>query len=236
MSSTPSNNPFRQPQTNTGSTSRPSVFGSNQKSQPAAQSPLRRTAPLGAITVQWAVRPLQEWAVRFDLNGLGDPFHRLLGTPFDAKYGDLNEVIQALRDDGERRLLLEQRLDEAWEALDFRGSALLYPWRDEVRRMFGALRTLPAPTQQADDSSNDQELNDDAEDNMVLAAPAKPPRCLRAIDVALVLNVLARSRSIVLVAGTPLALEAGFLERAFLTDDLRLVALVRATGYIEEAH
>jgi len=36
------------------------------------------------------------------------------------------------------------------------------------------------------------------------------------------------------VANTPLALEAGFLQQSFLCDDPRIVAIARATGCIQE--
>jgi hypothetical protein len=58
--------------------------------------------------------------------------------------------------------------------------------------------------------------------------------CLRAIDLAFVLNILARSRANVVVGNTPLALEPGFLSQTVVCDDPRIVALARATGCIDE--
>jgi hypothetical protein len=48
------------------------------------------------------------------------------------------------------------------------------------------------------------------------------------------LNVLARSRSQVLLTRAPLVFSQQYLNRSMMTDDPRLVALVKATGYLEE--
>lgn len=56
---------------------------------------------------------------------------------------------------------------------------------------------------------------------------------LRATDPALVINVLARSRSQLLLPSMPLALESRFLTRELATDDPRLAELVTRTS-IEE--
>ncbi|HEX2622820.1 MAG TPA: hypothetical protein VHL11_21825, partial [Phototrophicaceae bacterium] len=65
-------------------------------------------------------------------------------------------------------------------------------------------------------------------------APVATFSCLRAIDLHLVLNVLARSRSQVLLTRAPLVFSQQYLNRSMMTDDPRLVALVKATGYLEE--
>ena len=40
----------------------------------------------GREEVQWTVVPLRLEAVRISLEGLGDPLHRLLGTPINAVF------------------------------------------------------------------------------------------------------------------------------------------------------
>ncbi len=53
------------------------------------------------------------------------------------------------------------------------------------------------------------------------------PRLVCARRASLVLNVLARTRSQLLLASAPLALERAFLERELASDDPRLIALAR---------
>lgn len=55
-------------------------------------------------------------------------------------------------------------------------------------------------------------------------------RALTASDWVLVLNVLARARAAVLLAGAPAVLDPEYLGRDLASDDPRLVALVEATG------
>ena len=55
-------------------------------------------------------------------------------------------------------------------------------------------------------------------------------RAFTATDRVLVLNVLARARAAVLLAGAPAVLDAEYLGRDLASDDPRLVALVEATG------
>ena len=60
------------------------------------------------------------------------------------------------------------------------------------------------------------------------------PALYRATDARLVLNVLARTRGQVLMAGATLRLEKPFLERDLATDDPRIVALALSSGVKEE--
>jgi hypothetical protein len=55
-------------------------------------------------------------------------------------------------------------------------------------------------------------------------------RAVGATDRVLVLNVLARARTAVLLAGAPAVLDHRYLGRDLASDDPRLVALVEATG------
>ena len=41
---------------------------------------------LGSRQLEWRIGPLTNTVVRFDLEGLGDPFHRILGTDLSAEY------------------------------------------------------------------------------------------------------------------------------------------------------
>lgn len=56
------------------------------------------------------------------------------------------------------------------------------------------------------------------------------PKILEATDEAFVVNVLARTRSGLLLGDAPLSLERGYLARELATDDPRLVELARQTG------
>lgn len=55
-------------------------------------------------------------------------------------------------------------------------------------------------------------------------------RAVTATDRVLVLNVLARARAAVLLAGAPAVLDPEYLGRDLASDDPRLVALVESTG------
>lgn len=182
--------------------------------------------------LEWTVTPLHTTVVRFQLKGLGDPFHRLLGTDLNVEFGDPVKVVQALQDDEALSQQLEAVLDKAWESYGFEGAAMLHPATDVVKKAF-----LRPPQPVNPPPQKDEEADDDDDKNPFAPAPEperSPYTTLRAIDMAFILNVLGRTRSQVVVAGTPLALEPGFLERTFITDDPRLVALAQATGCIDE--
>ena len=67
-----------------------------------------------------------------------------------------------------------------------------------------------------------------------VAARAAGLPILRATHPALVANVLARTRSQLLLPSMPLALEAPFLTRELASDDPRLVELAARTAFVEE--
>ena len=180
-------------------------------------------------------------AVRFQLSGLGDPFHRLLGTDLDVELGNPQKVVELLQSDEALRLRLEGVLDEAWTTYGFRGAALMHPWNNAIRKALIHPPLPVDPPKKEEDSDDDEEdfLEDDKKDNPFAFATkesgTRQIECLRAIDLSLVINVLARVRSEVLVEQTPLALDPGFLDQVYVTDDPRLVAIARATGCIEES-
>jgi hypothetical protein len=196
--------------------------------------------------------------IRISLDGLGDPFHRLLGTPLNIEFGDPQKVVEALQGDDELREKLGKILDEAWVSYQFIGAALLFPWDEDVRKAYSQAvhpnhdLLNPNPNNQNNNQNNlnnnqnnlnnnqanqnnNQNFDDDADWLDALTDSRRQDvTCLRAIDLAFVLNVLARSRANVIVGNTPLALEPGFLTQTVICDDPRIVTIARATGCIDE--
>ncbi len=231
QSRVPGRNPFSsRPSNNQGSSS---PFGSSSSS--GSRFGGGRLSRLGRTTLDWTVVPLHDRAVRFSLEGLGDPFQRLLGMPLDVEMRTVENIMKRLNDDKDLAGRFEEVLDEIWESYGFRGAALLFPYEDGVRRAY--IDTIqpapPPPEKEQNDDDDEYEYEDDDE---AANADQKPAvERLRAIDLGLVLNVLARSRAGVLVGNTPLALEAGFLQQTFVCDDPRIVAIAEATGCIVDA-
>jgi len=188
----------------------------------------------------WTIAPLNTVAVRFGLEGLGDPLHRILGTELSLDLVDSQKVADALRHNAPLRERLAQALDAAWTKYNLMGAVLLYEDAEPVRKAFTQElhpERPPARTKKRDDDGEEETTDEDTRELSDEQAPPSYVRheCLRAIDPALVLNVLARARGQVLVGNTALALETAFLERSYIADDHRLIALVRATGYVSEA-
>lgn len=173
----------------------------------------------GANRVNWRIVPVTGLVVRFDLDGLGDPFHRLLGRPLTTAFGNHDAVIEAVEAGGEAVNELETQLDDAWQEYDLHGAVLLYPWRKEI------LQIMAGNVAAVDDEESESYEDD----------KPSPPIFWRALDLRLVFNVLARTRSNILLSRAPLGLERQYLGRSLFTDDPRLITLARATGYIEEA-
>ncbi|MBC8098973.1 MAG: hypothetical protein H7Y11_05985 [Armatimonadetes bacterium] len=216
-------------QTNTSGTSAP--FGSRNanSNRPSAAAPSvpasRQANPFNSGQNQrsWTMQPIYKTVVRFELKGLGDPFYRLLQADLKPEFGDPERVATELERGGEAVQALEVLLSKAWESYRLEGAALLYPWNDE------AWETITKPPVA-------QPQNNDDDDSAAQSAPTLTVQfsCLRAIDLQLVLNVLARARSQVLMTRAPLVFSHTYLTRSLFTDDPRLVALVKATGYLEE--
>jgi|GEM_PF-1647369 len=198
----------------------------------------------GREEVAWTISPANKAGVRISLKGLGDPLQRLLGTKLNRELSDPAKVSELLLKDEELREKLEEVLDAAWESYEFRGAALLYPWEENIRKAFTEdIQPTPPPPPKKDKNDNDDEYDDedyyeDDDDLDWLAAnqtnSKKRYQSLRAIDVAFVMNILARSRANVVVGNTPLALEPGFLEKTIICDDPRIVEIAQATGCIDE--
>ena len=177
----------------------------------------------------WTIAPLSNVGIRFHLSGLGDPFHRLLGTDLDVQYGEVEAVIRRLQEDEAIRDEITTLLDDAWATYPFDGAILLYAWNDSVRKAFAE---APFPAKPPVVQKGDQ--NPEEQPQPEVKPVESNIQCLRAIDLTLVLNILARTRADMLIHDTSLALEEAFLRQAFVCDDPRLVALAQATGCIEE--
>jgi hypothetical protein len=180
----------------------------------------------------WTITAHSKVSVRFDLRGLGDPFHRLLQTELNLEYGDVAQVSKRLAEDNDVQHQLSQLLDKAWASYGIKGAILLYPSNDSVKKAYTQV-ALPQPLPQPKANGED----DDEFGANTAPQPVKfvKPTCLRAIDLLLVMNVLARARAFILASDTGLALESGFLQESYICDDPRLVRLAQATGTIEES-
>jgi hypothetical protein len=211
------NNPFNRP-----AAQRPS---SNQQSQTSPPPPQNRFAS-GQNQRSWTIQPIHKTVVRFDLKGLGDPFYRLLGYPMNPEYGEFKAVTAALEQGGEAVREIEAVLAKSWAQYQLQGAILMYSWNSDAWKTIVAPPAAPAPQEGDDDQSNQTNQT----------PPPAPINfaCLRAIDLALVLNVLARSRSQVLLTRAPAIFAQQYLNRSLMSDDPRLVALAKATGYLEE--
>ena len=196
---------------------RPSPFGPRPCTPPPL--PTRPPVPAGPV-VQYSLIPAGQTVMRFQLKGLGDPFHRLLGDPLNLDYGTPQKAAEVLHKDEALRERVTVLLDEAWASYQLVGAMLLTPYEVAARVYTSPLHPVVLP--------------DEDEDNPV--PTPTPPKCevVRAIDLALVLNILARVRDGILVAETPLALEPAFLDKTWVASEARLVALGRATGCLED--
>lgn len=232
---------------NSGGSRLSSRFGNNQQNQqqnnqqnqqqnnpPARPFSPPRPNPFGNRNNNqrnWTMQPLSRTVVRFELKGLGDPFFRMLGHEINPDYGDIKTLTRALNQGGEHVETIKQMLDKSWETLGIDGAILVYNWNREAWK---TIAQPPANKQDNDDNDDDDlELDDSFSDD---DGGSNKPRftCLRSIDLSLALNVLARSRSQLLIARAPLVFGQDYLFRSIMSDDPRLISLVKATGYIEE--
>lgn len=218
--------------------SRPAQPAGQQTAQAAAQTqqnPPQSSRPGGLLNrfgparLSWEITPVADVMIRFDLTGLGDPFHRLLNYPLNLEYGDPNNVIKALESRVEGVEQIEALLDQAWQQYDLRGALMVFPWSPDLKRAIAARPTVDIEQPENKDDSSDDEHTESAP-----PVERKPVGLFRAMDMLLVMNVLSRARSQLLLADAPAALEGRYLDRSLVTDDPRLVALAMATGCIEE--
>lgn len=180
----------------------------------------------------WTVTPTDDAGVRFAYQGIGDPLFRILGTPLDKSFKNVELFVNKLENDESIYTQLVEKLNEAWSTYDFLGAVIMHPIHKHVLDAF----TQPTMPIIETDTQNDGNIaqNDTSQSNPTQQRfPSYDT--LRAIDPLLVLNILGRVRGGVLVEDTPLALETGFLNQCYICDDSRLVDLALATGAIEEA-
>jgi len=178
---------------------------------------------LGPTKMDWRIVPVTNLLVRFDLDGLGDPFYRVLGKRLTVDYGDPDAMTKAIEAGGADVEEMVVRLDAVWDEYKLQGAVLLYRWTKDLRY------TLTGRINNGDELE-DGEPQDSYEDDR-----RKPPTILRALDLLLVMNVLARTRANILLKNAPLALERQYLSQSLFADDPRMISLAHATGCVEEA-
>ncbi|MCB9451569.1 MAG: hypothetical protein H6672_09020 [Anaerolineaceae bacterium] len=211
-----------------------SRFGSRSSTPPANQPqqqqpappPPRPSRPSGLLSrvgnrLDWRILPVTGTIIHFTLDGLGDPFHRILGKRLIVDFGKRDAVVKIFESGGADIDEIVSRLDISWKEYDLTGAILLYPWGDNLPNVMGG--RLPAGK---DDEDEDIHY---AEDNRT------PPSILRAVDPLLVLNILGRTRANILLPETPLVFEKTYLTLALMSDDPRLITLAQATGFVEES-
>lgn len=187
---------------------------------PAPPRPNGLTSRLGPTKLNWRIMPVSTKLVRFDLDGLGDPFYRLLGKRLTIDFGDPQALYKAFEERSEYVQEMGTRLDESWQEYQLNGAILLYPWNRDLPS------TLAGRIGNDDETQPDDHYDDDK--------PAAPV-ILRSFDILLVMNVLARTRANILLGNAPLAIERQYISQSLYSDDRRLIALAQATGCIEEA-
>lgn len=210
--------PFRRASTNSPFGSRRSAFGN--RSQAQNQQLLN------------VVIPAEQTLVRFSLDGMGDPFYRLLGRQMTPEYSDVRTLAEALQRGGDSAKDLTAVLDKAWANYDLTGAMLVF--NNDTDVMNALLKPTPMPTPPQDESQDDEDDSDEDKQFLPQPHPDYHLERLRAIDLTLTLNVLTRARSQVLVAGAPVVFGMEYLTRSLITDDPRLVSLAKATGCLPD--
>jgi len=221
------NNNNNQQQNNNNSNSNSSSggrFGSGSNRFRSSSNPFNQNQNLS-----WGLTPIHKTAVRFELKGLGDPFYRMLGHDLNTEYGQSRKVARALEAGGEHVEAIMAMLDEAWKGYDLTGAALVYTWNPKPWNIIVTPSPMPAPPQPESKDDSDDDEEDKKPD------PIRMFNVVRALDMKLTLNVLARSRSQLMMAEAPLVMSTEYLNRSIITDDPQLVALAQATGCLEEA-
>jgi len=219
----------------------------NQGGSPFGSRPGGGRTPFGSrnntLNLSNVIMPTESAMVRFSLDGMGDPFYRLLGHEMNPDFGSINKLAEALRKGGEDVDELIAKLDEAWENYKLEGAMLVYT---EDSEMLNAIkRPTPMPTVQQkpprrplrsrkNNNDDEEEEQEEKQPDWYETNKYKVER-LRSIDLTLTLNVLARARTQVIVARAPVVFGVEYLTRSIITDDPRLVSLARATGSLPDA-
>lgn len=223
--------PFGTGRFGSGSSNTGSRFGSGASNNNNNSSGTTNNAPAPSPfrslpsreQIEYALLPLHKVAVRFELKGLGDPFYRLLGHEVNTEHSDSRLVVRKLEQGGDDADAIRELMDTAWGKYGLKGAVMVYPMEAE-----NLVKQLSAPT-----FMPKKDLFDDDDDTDKKDDPPKPAvKVLRAIDIMLVLNILARARTQVLLATSPVMFNQHYLNRAIVSDDPRLVALAMATGVI----
>jgi hypothetical protein len=213
-----------------------------QQNNPPAPPPPPRPSPFGRRSaakkeddnneVVSVITPLERTSVRFELRGLGDPFYRILGHDMTPEYDNIRKLTAALAEENENTAALLEKLEAQWASFNLKGAMLMYFMDGDMRRTLRKPTPMPDPKKSLPDWLGG---DDDDDDNAKQPVAVAELTALRAIDAALVLNVLARARSQVLLAEAPPVMATSYLSRSIVTDDPRLVAIARATGCLPDA-
>jgi hypothetical protein len=182
----------------------------------------------------WTITPMRDVGVKIGFQGIGDPLFRILGTPLDKSLSDVTALVDKLTEDEALYQQLFDKLNDVWEAYDFRGATMMHPIRSNILTAFTSPVLPIIEPEPVDDVENTDNSNNVPPLPVKPKIIASPYKVYRAVDTTFVLNVLGRVRGNVLVQDTPLALEMGFLNQSYICDDIRLVDLAIATGAIEE--
>ena len=102
--------------------------------------------------------------VRFSLEGLGDPFYRVLGHQMNPDMGDLNKLSLSLEAGGERVDTLIDRLDADWHSYDLIGAMLVF--RFDQKHVKGLAKPMPMPTPITANDDDLDFLDDDDDEDM----------------------------------------------------------------------
>ncbi len=177
----------------------------------------------------WTITPLGD-GVKIAYQGVGDPLFRILGTTLDTSMTEIEAFATKLAEDDAIRNELIEKLDDAWETYGITGAILLHPVRKNI---YDAFTSATLPVVETEDQQPDSNNNLPGRRPAPTVTKA-PYQSYRAVDATFVLNILGRVRGNVLVDETPIALESGFLNQAYICDDPRIVEMAIATGAIEE--
>jgi hypothetical protein len=187
--------------------------------------------------------PTESTLVRFSLDGMGDPFYRLLGYEMNPELGNLNKLSEVLRKGGDKVDELIVKLDEAWEGYKLEGAMLVYTEDSEILNAISKPNPMPAmPAKPArrslrtrnNKTDDEEEEQEEKQPDLAEANNYRIER-IRSIDLMLTLNVLARARTQVIIARAPVVFGVEYLTRSIISDDPRLVSLARATGCLPDA-
>lgn len=198
---------------------RPNPFASASSSGSSGGSPLRPSPPPGSLFSRLGARasydymPMHDMLVMFDMRDAAPALYELLNVPPPVKedgtsdVSDVRALITMLEKEKPLATALRTHLDQYWANFDIVGAIHVYDWREEVKQ--AATNRLNAVKQR--------------------------PNFIRAADPMLIVNILARSRSYLLIHGAALALDRPFLERIVMTDDPRILAAVTGGQHIVDS-